>query len=44
MLTIGQINRQCELEALLANCVDDDKAILYKREIEGLEEVKSDGE
>ncbi len=27
-------------QTLLNNCVDDDKAILYKRE---LEEVKSDG-
>ena len=29
--------------ALLNNCVDDDEAILHKREIEGLEEAKSNG-
>ena len=40
MLTIGQLNRKYELEALLNNCVDDDKAILYERELEDLEEVK----
>jgi len=39
MLTIGQLNRIYELEDLLNNCVDDDKAILYERE---LEEVKQD--
>ena len=30
--------RQRELQALLNNCVDDDEAILYQRELEGLEE------
>jgi hypothetical protein len=39
MLTIGQLNRIYELEELLNNCVDDDKAILYERELEGLEEM-----
>jgi len=34
MLTIGQLNRKYELEALLNNCVDDDEAILYERELE----------
>jgi len=43
MLTIGQLNRKQELEALLNNCVDDDKVILYKRELEDLEEAKDDG-
>ena len=33
-------DRQRELQILLNNCVDDDEAILYQRE---LEEVKSDG-
>ena len=40
MLTIGQLNRKYELEALLNNCVDDDEAILLERELEG-EEVKN---
>jgi len=40
MLTIGQLNKKYELEVLLNNCVDDDEAILFKRELEGLEEVK----
>ena len=43
MLTIGQLNKKYELQALLNNCADDDEAILLKRELEGLEEVKSDG-
>ena len=30
--------RKYELKALLNNCVDDDKAILLERELEGLEE------
>jgi len=34
--------RQHELEALLNNCVDDDEAILYQRELEGLEEAKDE--
>ena len=38
-MTIGQLNRIYELKALLNNCVDDDKAILYERELEGLEEA-----
>ena len=42
MLTIGQLNRRYELEALLNNCVDDDEAILLERELEG-EEEESDG-
>ena len=42
MLTIGQLNRKRELEALLNNCVDDDEAILLQRELAG-EEAKSDG-
>jgi len=37
MLTIGQLNRRYELEALLNNCVDDDEAILLEREIKALE-------
>ena len=41
-LTIGQPNRKAELEALLNNTVDDDEAILLRRELEG-EEGKSDG-
>jgi len=36
-------NKESELEALLDNCVDDDKAILYERELEDLEEVKPNG-
>jgi len=44
MLTIGQLNKKYELEALLNNCVDDDKVILYERELEDLEEEKSDGD
>ena len=43
MLTIGQLNRRYELEALLNNCVDDDEAILLERELEGLEEDKNNG-
>jgi len=43
MLTIGQLNKKYELEALLNNCVDNDEAILYQREIEGLEKVKING-
>jgi len=43
MLTIGQLNRKYELEALLNNCVDDDEAILLKRELGGLEEVNTNG-
>jgi len=43
MLTIGQLNRIYELEDLLNNCVDDDKAILYERELEDLKEVKPNG-
>ena len=35
--------RYSELEALLNNCVDDDEAILYRRELEGLEEVNTNG-
>ena len=38
MLTIGQLNKKYELEALLNNTVDDDEAILLKREIKKLEE------
>ena len=34
MLTIGQLNKKYELEFLLNNCVDEDDAILYKRELE----------
>jgi len=30
-------------QTLLDNCVDDDKAILYKRELEEVEEAESDG-
>ena len=37
-----QIDRKRELEALLNNTVDDDEAILLRRELEG-EEVKGDG-
>ena len=40
MLTIGQLNRRYELEALLNNTVDDDEAILLQRELAG-EEAKS---
>ena len=43
MLTIGELNRKAELEALLDNCVDDDKAILYERELEDLKEVEGNG-
>lgn len=39
MLTIGQLNKKAELEALLNNTVDDDEAILLERELEG-EEAK----
>ena len=42
MLTIGQLNKKYELEALLNNCVDNDEVILYGREL-GIKEVKSDG-
>ena len=42
MLTIGQLNRRYELEALLNNCVDDDEAILLRREL-GIEEDKYNG-
>ena len=42
MLTIGQLNRKAKFEALLNNTVDDDKAILLRRELGG-EEAKSDG-
>ena len=42
MLTIGQLNRRYELEALLNNCVDDDEAILLEREL-GIEEDKYNG-
>jgi len=35
--------KKSRLQALLNNCVDDDEAILYQRELEGLKEVKSDG-
>ena len=41
MLTIGQLNKKYELEALLNNTVDDDEAILLKREIKKLEEAMS---
>jgi hypothetical protein len=43
---VGEIreHKKREYQNLLNNCVDNDKAILYEREIEGLEEVKSDGE
>ena len=41
MLTIGELNRRYELEALLNNTVDDDEAILLQRELAG-EEVKSE--
>jgi len=41
MLTIGQLNRKYELEALLNNCTDDDEKILLKRELEGIEEVNN---
>ena len=37
MLTIGQLNRKAELQALLNNTVDDDEAILLRRELEGEE-------
>ena len=43
MLTIGQLNKKYELEALLNNCVDNDEAALLKRELEELEEVEDDG-
>jgi len=43
MLTIGQLNKKYELEALLNNCVDDDEAILLERELGGLEEVNING-
>ena len=33
-------DRKAELEALLNNTVDDDEAILLRRELAGLEEVK----
>ena len=36
MLTIGQLNRKYELESLLNNCIDDDEAILYERELKKL--------
>ena len=42
MLTIGQLNRKAELEARLNNTVDDDEAILLRREL-GIEEVKDGG-
>ena len=35
--------RQRELESLLNNCVDDDEAILLKREIKKLEEEDTNG-
>jgi len=35
--------KKSRLQALLNNCVDDDEAILYKREVEGLEEVNTNG-
>jgi len=43
MLTIGQLNRKYELQALFNNCADDDEAALYQRELEELEEVKTNG-
>jgi len=43
MITIGQLNRKYELQSLLNNCADDDEAILYQRELEELEEVKTNG-
>ena len=42
MLTIGQLNRKPELEALLNNTVDDDEAILLRREL-GIEEATDVG-
>ena len=36
MLTIGQLNKKYELESLLNNCIDDDEAILYERELKKL--------
>ena len=41
MLTMGQLNKKYELEALLNNCVDDDEVILLKREIKILEEEEN---
>jgi len=41
MLTIGELNRKAELEALLNNTVDDDEAILLQRELAG-EEADAD--
>jgi len=41
MLTIGQLNKKYELEALLNNCIDDDEAILYQRELEGVKEANT---
>ena len=38
-----RLNKKRELEALLNNCVDDDEAILYQRELGGLEEVNTNG-
>ena len=43
MSAMWRLNRQRELEALLNNCVDDDEAILLKRELGGLEEVNTNG-
>ena len=41
MLTIGQLNKKYKLESLLNNCVDEDEAILLKREIKKLEEEEN---
>jgi len=43
-MNIEQLHRLCkriELQDLLNNCVDDDEAILLRREL-GIEEVKQD--
>jgi len=36
-------NKDTKYQVLLDNCVDDDKAILYERELEDLKEVKPNG-
>ena len=40
MLTISQLNRKYEIESLLNNCIDDDEAILLKRELKELDRLE----
>ena len=35
--------KKSRLQALLNNCADDDEAALLRRELEGLEEVNTNG-